>query len=127
MIKNLVINGCSYAESYALGNGHVDLAKQLDLNTQSTSLAIGGSSNSRILRTTLKHSYQTAEPTLYVLGLTFVSRAEIPICTPDNDFEGRWINPQNQEFKHRWQLDWSQNDSDRFVEIKLKKIGRAHV
>ena len=120
MIKNLVINGCSYAESYALGNGHVDLAKQLDLNTQSTSLAIGGSSNSRILRTTLKHSYQTAEPTLYVLGLTFVSRAEIPICTPDNDFEGRWINPQNQEFKHRWQLDWSQNDSDRFVEIKLK-------
>lgn len=120
MIKNLVVNGCSYADSYATGNGHVDLAKQLGTNIQSTSLAIGGSSNSRILRTTLKHSYQTTSPTLYVLGMTFVSRAEIPICTPETEFEGRWINPQNQEFKNRWQLGWTQADSEQFVEIKLK-------
>ena len=115
---NLVVNGCSYMESYAAGQGHVDLAKQLGLSN-ATSLAIGGSANSRILRTTLKHSY-TAPPTLYVLGMTFLSRLEIPICEQLNDFEGRWVNPQNQEFRHRWQLGWTQADSDQFVEIKLK-------
>ena len=115
---NLVVNGCSYMDSYAVGHGHVELATQLGL-TNPVSLAIGGSANSRILRTTLKHSY-TAPPTLYILGMTFVSRLEIPICNPDNDFEGRWINPQNQEFKHRWQHGWSSSDSDQFVETKLK-------
>lgn len=115
---NLVVNGCSYMESYAVGQGHVELAQHLALDYPE-SLAIGGSANSRILRTTLKHSY-TAPPTLYVLGMTFLSRLEIPICEPENDFEGRWVNPQNQEFKHRWQYDWTQADSDQFVETKLK-------
>jgi hypothetical protein len=118
MIGQLVVNGCSYMESYARGQGHVHLAKSLGIPA-SASLALGGSANSRILRTTLKHSY-TAPPTLYVLGMTFVSRLEIPICEPENDFEGRWINPQNQEFKSRWQHGWSQKDSDQFVETKLK-------
>lgn len=115
---NLVVNGCSYMESYAVGQGHVDLAQQLGLDCP-VSLAIGGSANSRILRTTLKHSY-TAPPTFYVLGMTFLSRLEIPICEQLNDFEGRWVNPQNQEFKYRWQLGWTQADSDQFVETKLK-------
>jgi hypothetical protein len=104
--------------SYAGGNGQVDLATQLGLNNP-VSLAIGGSANSRILRTTLKHSY-TAPPTFYVLGMTFLSRLEIPICEPLNEFEGRWVNPQNQEFSTRWQLDWNKKDSNQFVEIKLK-------
>lgn len=118
MIDQLIVNGCSYMHSYAAGKGHIDLAKRLAIN-HSHSLAIGGSANSRILRTTLKHSYG-APPTLYVLGMTFLSRLEIPICEPESDFEGRWINPQNQEFKHRWQHGWSQADSDQFVETKLK-------
>ncbi len=115
---NLVVNGCSYMDSYASGNGHVELATQLGL-TNPVSLAIGGSANSRILRTTLKHSY-TAPPTLYILGMTFLSRLEIPICEQVDNFEGRWINPQNQEFKHRWQHGWTDRDSDQFVETKLK-------
>ena len=102
MINNLVVNGCSYMYSYAAGKGHVDLSKRLAISN-SDSLAISGSANSRILRTTLKHSYN-APPTLYVLGMTFLSRLEIPICEPENDFEGRWVNPQNQEFKYRWQI-----------------------
>lgn len=125
MIKHVVVNGCSYAESYAGGQGHVDLARKLGIIgkfniPQASTLAIGGSANSRILRTTLKHSYETTVPTLYVLGMTFISRLEIPICTPANDFEGRWINPQNQEFKSRWQHGWTQEDTDQFVETKLK-------
>lgn len=120
MIRKLVVNGCSYMETYAIGQGHADLARQLGLDSTAESLAIGGSANSRILRTTLKHSYQTDEPTLYVLGLTFVSRLEIPICEPETEFEGRWINPQNQEFQKRWQVGWTQSDSKQFVETKLK-------
>ena len=115
---NLVVNGCSYMASYAVGQGHVDLAQKLGLE-HPASLAIGGSANSRILRTTLKHSY-ISPPTLYVLGMTFLSRLEIPICKPENEFEGRWVNPQNQEFKSRWQHGWEQADSNQFVETKLK-------
>ena len=117
-ITNLVVNGCSYMEGYARGNGHIDLAKQLNI-PNAYSLAIGGSANSRILRTTLKHSYQTTKPTLYILGLTFVSRSEIPILKGDNEFEGRWCNPQNQEFSDRWDYFWSRKLSEEFVRIKL--------
>ena len=125
MIKLLVVNGCSYTESYAAGNGHIDLASRLGIVgrhniPQAASLAIGGSANSRILRTTLKHSYITQVPTLYVLGLTFISRLELPICNPENEFEGAWCNPQNQEFQSRWQHQWSAWDSEQFVETKLK-------
>jgi hypothetical protein len=121
LMQRLVVNGCSYMETYALGGGHRDLADRLGI-AQAETLAIGGSANSRILRTTLKHSYQTAEPTLYVMGLTFVSRSEIPICTVDNEntsFEGRWINPQNQEFSDRWEHFWNRGLSEQFVKMKL--------
>jgi hypothetical protein len=120
MIQQLVVNGCSYTESYAGGNGHQDLTQRLGISEPAISLGIGGSANTRILRTTLKHSYSTNLPTLYVLGMTFVSRLEIPIAEPDNEFEGRWVNPQNQEFCSRWQYHWTQIDSDQFVKIKLK-------
>lgn len=119
MIKQLVVNGCSYSESYAMGRGHNDLAARLRIPSAS-SLAIGGSANSRILRTTLKHSYVTTVPTLYVLGMTFVSRLELPVCNPENDFEGRWCNPQNQDFAHRWQQEWGPAETQQFVELKLR-------
>lgn len=119
MIKHLVVNGCSYMEVYAMGDGHDDLASRLSMDN-GQSLAIGGSANSRIIRTTLKHSYQTQNPTLYVLGMTFLSRNEIPILQPGDEFEGLWTNPQNQDFAHRWQPHWTQHDTDQYVELKLK-------
>ena len=121
MIKQLVVNGCSYTYSYAKGNGHKDLARQLGI-PHAESLAIGGSANSRIIRTTLKHSYQTTEPTLYIMGLTFIHRHELPILKEDTDssFEGRWCNPQNQEFANRYEHFWDRAESERFVEFKLK-------
>ena len=117
--QQLVVNGCSYMESYASGFGHQELAERLSI-PQAISLAISGSANSRIIRTTLKHSYNTNVPTLYVLGMTFVSRLELPICNPNNDFEGRWCNPQNQEFSSRWQHDWTRKETDEFVQLKLR-------
>jgi hypothetical protein len=106
-------------EAYAAGNGHVDLAERLGMNT-SESLAIGGSANTRIIRTTLKHSYQTTQPTFYVLGMTFLSRLEIPILENQSEFEGRWTNPQNQQFAKHWQYGWGAAETDQFVDIKLK-------
>jgi hypothetical protein len=117
--KSLVVNGCSYMHAYVAGLGHVDLANQLGINSV-RSVAVGGSANSRILRTTLKHSYAATVPTFYVLGMTFVSRLELPICEEETSFEGRWTNPQNQEYKSRWQLHWTDQDSEQFVETKLK-------
>jgi hypothetical protein len=104
---------------YAAGLGHVNLKTQLGIDS-AQSIAVSGSANSRILRTTLKHSYAATVPTFYVLGMTFVSRLELPICEEENSFEGRWVNPQNQEFKSRWQLHWTDQDCEQFVETKLK-------
>jgi hypothetical protein len=125
MIKLLVVNGCSYTHSYAGGNGHIDLARRLGIVGHhniplAVSLAVGGSANSRIIRTTLKHSYTTQAPTLYVLGLTFISRLELPICNVVDEFEGAWCNPQNQEFSSRWQNHWTGRDSEQFIKTKLK-------
>ena len=120
-IQALVVNGCSYTETWAAGYGPEDLASQLGI-PKSCSLAKGGSANSRILRTTLKHSYQTDQPTLYLLGMTFVSRWELPILREDNEdesFEGRWTNPQNQEFSDRWEHFWNKQKTLDFVDFKL--------
>ena len=125
--SRLVVNGCSYMESYASGNGHVDLAQQLGIE-KVESLAIGGSANNRIIRTTLKDSYITTEPTVYVIGMTFVLRTEIPILKlvgvhtefDDNTFEGRWTNPQNQYFVKDWLHFWKESDTDTFVNLWFK-------
>jgi hypothetical protein len=105
-------------EAYAIGYGHTNLAKQLNI-PEATSLAVNGSANSRIIRTTLKHSYQTVQPTLYVLGMTFLSRLEIPILENQSEFEGRWTNPQNQQFAKDWQYGWGQAETNQFVTLKL--------
>jgi len=127
MITNLVTNGCSYMDTYARGGGHIDLASRLKLSSEH--IGITGSANSRILRTTLKHSYETTKKTLYVLGLTFISREELPLCRYDEHvqptrqevWEGAWTNPQNQLFgKNRWRDDWSDKDTKQWIVFREK-------
>ena len=120
MITRLVVNGDSYMEIYATGNGHIDLANQLNI-AESASLAVGGSADSRIIRTTIKDSYQTNQPTLYVLGVGFLSRWEVPVLNNDHDdtFEGRWTNPQNQWYVNRWEHNWNQKLTAQLMELKL--------
>jgi len=120
MITRLVINGCSYMYRYALGDGHVDLAKILAI-PNAESLALFASSNSRIIRTTLKDSYATAEKTLYIVGVTFLGRAEIPTGYNNDKFEGRWLsiqnylNPYHKHFDH-----WTTNDLQTYIDLKVK-------
>lgn len=117
--NELVVNGCSYMHAYALGDGHQHLAGLLGIAT-ATSIAVSGSANGRILRTTVKHSYTASQPTFYVMGMTFLSRDELPILKPINDFEGRWSNPQNQMFEKLWDYPWTWKDTKRYVDLKLK-------
>jgi len=125
MIDKLIANGCSYMNNYTKGHGknggHVDLAKRLNMS-KVDSIDVPGSANSRILRTTLKHSYMTQEPTFYLLGMTFVSREEIPILRVDDEhtFEGRWNNPANQIFIDRWEHHWTKKDVERYVDFQRK-------
>ena len=127
MITDLVTNGCSYMATYTEGHGHQDLAKRLGLSPGD--IGITGSANSRIIRTTLKHSYQTTKKTLYVLGMTFVSREELPICCYDpysfpkeqDIWEGAWTNPQNQHFgRNRWIPQWSDADTKQWKLFREK-------
>lgn len=122
MITNLVVNGCSYMDTYAQGGGHIDLAKQLKLTPES--LTITGSANTRILRSTLKHSYETSKKCLYILGMTFISREELPICRYDKGVypterdvrEGAWTNPQNQLYgKSRWIAEWNDTMTKQWI------------
>lgn len=125
MITDLVTNGCSYMATYTKGQGHEDLAERFDLTPHD--ISITGSANSRIIRTTLKHSYETTNKTLYVLGMTFVSREELPICRYDDSinptaqdvWEGAWTNPQNQLYgMSRWVDHWTEKHTSEWVKIR---------
>lgn len=123
------MNGCSYMKAYDAkpGAGHEALAHTLGIK-KAESIAISGSCNSRILRTTLKHSYFVAkEPTLYVLGMTFVGRGELPISRvcddrpsgPGSEFEGPWLNPQNQEYSDSWDSHWDAQLSNKWNKLRV--------
>jgi hypothetical protein len=117
--QQLVVNGCSYMHAYMIGGGHNDLAKLLNINN-AINLAVSGSANARIIRTTLKHSYLTTKPTFYLVGITFIRRDDLPILEVTDEFEGRWTNPQNQDFADRWQFNWKQQDTVDYVRLKEK-------
>jgi hypothetical protein len=115
-----VVNGDSYTHSYVQGNGHKDLATQLGI-VQSTSLALPGSCNSRVIRTTLKDSYTAEQPTLYVVGLSFLKRNELPVGC-DTNFEGRWIS-FHSDISPSSKIDeyfWSHTDTKRALECFSK-------
>ena len=124
MIQRLVVNGCSYMDTYCQGLGHVDLAHKLGVGN-AYKLAVSGCANPRIIRSTLKHSYATDNPTLYMLGITFMSRWELPINSKNDEREGRWVNPQAQEPADQWQFNWTTTDTDTFKELQFKSVALA--
>jgi hypothetical protein len=90
MINRLVVNGCSYMNYYDQGGGTADLAQQLNMNTH-LSLAKNSVCNARIFRTTLRDIYSAVEPTLYVIGITFVFRFELTVLNQSGE-DGRWVS-----------------------------------
>ena len=92
--KRLVSTGCGYMQGYAHGKGHVDLAQQLGI-VHAHSLSLSDSSNARIFRTIHADSLQNKESTLYVIGLTFLGRWDMPLNQDPVHQEGRWTSFQN--------------------------------
>jgi hypothetical protein len=88
MIDRLVVGGCSYMEQYSAGQGHHDLAQRLGLYRY-YSLAHSGSCNDRILRSVLRDCLSASEPSLYIVGLTFLHRYELPILAEPTE-DGLW-------------------------------------
>ena len=76
---------------YAEGNGHIDLSNALGIAT-AESLAVNGSCNSRIIRTTLRDCFTTKEPTLYIIGTTFLTRYELPALLGQSEVDGKWVS-----------------------------------
>ena len=120
MISRLVVNGCSYMLAYSDGRGDYDLSKKLNI-AKHYSLAMNGSCNSRIIRTTLKDSYQTQEKTLYIVGLTFLKRVELPINLIDDPIEGRWLSISTEANPtYKYVYNWTGDHTRKFLELKLK-------
>jgi hypothetical protein len=82
-------------------------------------LSAPGSCNNRIIRTTLRHSYQTDKPTFYLLGMTFLNRTELPILQNQTE-DAHWISFQNQAIQKKWAWPWTDNDTEQFVKLYLK-------
>jgi hypothetical protein len=119
-MNRLVVNGCSYMEWYVRGQGHLDLAQRLNID-QATSIAVQGSCNTRILRTCIKNSYTTTVPTLYVVGLSFLGRSELPIGAQPDEFEGKWINIINSPNPNQeYDLGWNNDMIQQVIDLRLK-------
>jgi len=119
MIQQLVVNGCSYMDVYCQGMGHLDLSHRLGISNVHK-LTLSGCANTRIIRSTLKHSYTSTVSTLYVLGITFMSRWELPILREARDFEGRWLNPQAQRPDTDILFKWTAEDTEVFKNLQFK-------
>jgi len=75
----LLANGCSFTEGYDLFHKESSWPYQLgnSLNFKTVNLALGGSSNDRIYRTTIEYLNTHSDPDLVVIGWTSFNRAEI--------------------------------------------------
>jgi hypothetical protein len=100
MVTQLVTNGCSYMTHQAMDGGIEHLADLLGIsNTQDISRP--GNSNQSIIRTTLEHSLQTDQPTLYVVSITYLPRLELPVALHTDQWSSgrdRWLNITNTDF-----------------------------
>ena len=75
----LLSNGCSFTEGYDLPSKESSWPYQLGsiLNYNVVNLALGGSSNDRIYRTTVEYLNTHSDPDLAIIGWTIFNRAEL--------------------------------------------------
>ncbi len=108
---NLLLNGCSFMDNYHYARQFGQL-----MNAQAVNLARAGSSNRRIIRTTINH-IQHNPVDFVVLGLTFYDRQEGPFLTiPRDRIEGPWVSYNSQGFQATF---ITSSDFDSTVEHKI--------
>lgn len=106
-------------EHYAEGHGHNDLASRLNIQ-HCHSLAQSGSCNDRILRSVLRDCLSTSEPSLYVVGLTFLHRYEVPINATATD-DGLWQSCTGKpaESRHKeWRNEITLNEYNTYSALR---------
>ena len=117
-VDRVVLNGCSYMWDLS---SKLDKFAQVLAITHTKNLVVTGSCNSRIIRTTIKDSYTTSIPSLYVIGLSFLGRTELPISAVDDSFERSWMSLQNSVPHNATYNDaWAKKDTETFINLKLK-------
>ena len=108
---NLLLNGCSFMDNWHYARQFGQL-----LGADVVNLARAGSSNRRIIRTTINH-IQHNPVDLVVLGLTFYDRQEGPFLTiPRDHVEGPWASYNSQGFQATF---ITASDFDSTVEHKI--------
>jgi hypothetical protein len=91
---NVLLNGCSFMDNHH----YRDHFKELLGATSVVNIAKPGSSNRRIIRTTVDYC-EMHKPDLVVLGLTFYDRQEGPFVTIPKPREGHWVSYNSQGFQ----------------------------
>jgi hypothetical protein len=122
-IDRLLVNGCSYMQNYVFGNGHRDLATLLEINPENAlSNCMSGGCNTRIIRTTLDDCYSTDKKTLYVIGLSFVHRFELPMLHKRTEADEKFLSFSSCTFKQPGNkpIDGHINEKDVTSYINLK-------
>ena len=100
MVTQVVTNGCSYMAHHAIDGGIKHLANLLNVNN-TQDISRPGNSNQSIIRTTLEHSLETKNPTLYVVSITYLPRLELPVARETDNWNSgydRWLNITNTDF-----------------------------
>jgi hypothetical protein len=87
---NMLLNGCSFMDNYYYVRQFSHL-----LDATVTNIAKAGSSNRRIIRTTVNHIEKNSVD-FVILGLTFYDRQESPFLTIPKPREGHWVSYNNQ-------------------------------
>lgn len=90
---NVLLNGCSFLDNYYYREHFKEL-----LGATVTTIAKPGSSNRRIIRTTVDYC-ELAKPDFVILGLTFYDRQESPFLHESKPREGPWVSYNSRGFQ----------------------------
>jgi hypothetical protein len=89
----LLLNGCSFMDNYYYKEYFTQ-----GLGAETVNLAKAGSSNRRIIRTTVDY-IERNQIDFVIIGLTFYDRQEIPILYDPKPVEGNWVSYNSQGFQ----------------------------
>lgn len=107
---NLLLNGCSFMDNYYYARQFSHL-----LDATTVNIAKAGSSNRRIIRTTVDY-VENNSVDFVILGLTFYDRQESPFLSIPKPREGHWVSYNRQGMQATF---CDANDFDSTVEHKL--------
>ena len=129
----IFINGDSYSEQRMLDTPRYgDFLSQMLGNIPVKNLAKGGSTNDRILRSSIEHIYklkQEYQNPLIIIGWTFIRRSEVWYYGKNTDSNVLQSIPDISDNPHSrlCTLDWLINIKEATTQQKLSYLENAHI